>query len=262
MELAAYILNLPLLLLASARLTGMMLVAPAFGHAAVPMRLRLFAAITMALGVAASRPGVDALPATQAAWALAVAGEVLVGLAIGYIGKLVFVGVHMGAFHVGQQMGVSLAEVFNPSGADEGFDSLGRLFGLLAIVLFLTLGGHRVLIRAVLDSFDVLPPTALARPGLLLPAIVAMLAAGFEMALKVAGPVLAALLLATAALGLLQRMVPQLNILTIGLPIRVVLVLLVLAATLGVMLPIMGQYVGVMSEQLTLLLQRTGRVGT
>lgn len=254
MEFAPDILVLPVLL-AGARFAGMMIFSPVLSEAAVPARLRAMLALAMALAVS-GRVAMPAAIGSDAQLTLALGSELLIGLAIGYAARLVFVGVELGAFHISQQMGLSLGEVFNPL-SEESSDSMRQFFGLLALVVFLAIGGHRVLIRALVGSFDTLPLMTLLTPGAILATATALLTTSFLLALKVAAPVLAAMLLAGLALGAIQRTMPQLNILSIGFPLRVVLGAVLVAAILaaGAMPDLLswataalGQKLGVMVE--------------
>ncbi|MFP3937726.1 MAG: flagellar biosynthetic protein FliR [Phycisphaerae bacterium] len=220
--------------LVGARVLGMMLVAPVLGHTAVPLRLRVLMAVVIALAVSGglSQPAVSG-----AAILPAVAVEVLLGVTIGLAVRMVFVGIELAAHHVGQQMGVSLAAAFDPFSA--GGDAVRRLYVMLAVVLLLGFGGHRMIISALLRTFDAVPPGAFA-PGDAMAGFIATVAtAGFALALKVAAPVLLAMLLATAAMGILQRTVPQCHILSVGMPVRVMLGLVALAAAVAVVAPVM-----------------------
>ncbi|MCK4602241.1 MAG: flagellar biosynthetic protein FliR, partial [Phycisphaerae bacterium] len=110
----------------------------------------------------------------------------------------------------------------------------------LAIVIFLAIGGHRVLIAAVLKTFDTVPVMSLSAGGAILKMIVALLGTSFALALKVAAPAIVALLLATVAMGLLQKTMPQFNLFSTGLPIRALLGLLALAAALAYLPALLG----------------------
>jgi len=234
MDLTACTTYLPTLILATARIAGIFLVAPVFGSSAIPARLRGFMSLVIALAVVGRLAGPANLPEHWLELAILLGSEVAVGATIGYVAALVLAGVELGAVHVAQQMGVALAEVFNPQ-AQDGSGMMRRALGLLAVVIFLTIGGHRALIAALLRTFDTVPPGGFAGGQAVLNMVVAVLAASFTLALKVAAPVLVALLLATVALGLLQKTIPQCNILSIGLGVRAMLGLVVLATALAAM---------------------------
>ena len=106
---------------------------------------------------------------------------------------------------------------------------------MLALVIFLTIGGHRAMIGALLGSFETIPPAGFSPDLAVLNGVVAILAASFTLALKVAAPVLIAMLLATVAMGFLQKTVPQCNIFSTHLPARALVGMLILAAALAAM---------------------------
>ena len=146
-------------------------------------------------------------------------------------------------------MGIDLGGAFNPSNSDAS-SPVVRLFGMLLIVIFISIGGCEDMISAMMRSFQAAPPATLAAPTQLLNSVVMLLTVSFDVALRVAAPVLVAMLLATAAMGMLQRAVPQCNILSTGLPIRAMLGLVVLAAALAALTPVVTTAWKGVSEQL------------
>ncbi len=249
--------------LVAARCGGVFLVAPVFAHPAVPVRLRLAMAVVMSLAVAGPlTAGAAWVPSSAWEMSLALVLEAAIGAAIGYLAHLVFVGVELAAAHVGQQMGLGLGEVFHPLHAGSS-QAVTRLLQMTAVVIFLAIGGHRMLISALLGTFEALP-AGFGRVGhggawpscpAVLKAATMMLAASFVLAVKLAAPVLAAILMTTAAAGLIQRTLPQLNVLTVGLPVRAMLGLVVLAASLVVLAPLLAEAVEMLTRQWAVAIQ-------
>ncbi len=239
----------PALWLSAARILGMLLVAPVLGHSEVPVRLRVLIALVVALAIAGRLSGPVGLePATILPL---VAAELLLGVTIGLAARMVFVGVELAAAHVGQQMGVSLAAAFDPF--SDGADPVRRLYLMLAVVIFLGFGGHRLVISSLLQTFETVPPGDFAVGRQLAGFLATVLTAGFALALKVAAPVLIAMLLATVAMGILQRTVPQCHILSVGMPVRVMLGLVALAAAVAVLSPVMEQMVSFVVREIAAL---------
>jgi flagellar biosynthesis protein FliR len=218
------------LVLAAARIGGIFMIAPVFASPTVPKRLRLGMCLVLALPFASMSPP-SASPTSLPDLLLRLGGEVAMGALLGYAVAALLSGVRLGTFHIAQHMGLSLAEVFR-QGPLETSGVLQRFFHMLTITVFLLIGGHRGLIWALRKTFVVLPLSRPLGSEGLVEMLVGVLASSFVLALKVAAPVLAALLVATAALGLLQRTLPQMNTLSIGLPARALLGLLVLAGCL------------------------------
>ncbi|HOF17701.1 MAG TPA: flagellar biosynthetic protein FliR [Phycisphaerae bacterium] len=220
-----------------ARVGGIFLLTPVFASQAVPVKLRAAMSVAIALAVA-GRAASPAACATTAQFAAACGLEFALGATIGLVARLVFAGVELGAAHVGQQMGVALADVIDPSLEASGV--VRGLYLMLAAAVFLTIGGHRQVIAALLRTFDAIPVGGFAPGAALTGAATAVLGAAVLLALKLAAPVLVAMLLATVAMGLVQKTVPQCHLLSVGLPLRAMLGLLVIAVTVAATAPLLS----------------------
>jgi len=246
---ATYMTWAPTLLLAIARCGGIFLVAPVFASSVLPARLRLAMSVVMALAAVGRLAGPIAPPAGAVELAGLLVAELAIGAVIGYAARLLLVGLEMGAMYVSQQMGLALGGVFDAN-KDESGEPVSRLFHILGVVVFLAIGGHRALIASLLGTFELLPPASLASGGAMLNVAVGLLMASFVLALKVAAPVLIALIVATVAASLLQKTMPQFNILTVGLPLRATAGLVMLAAALATLAPLLEAATDAMIREL------------
>jgi flagellar biosynthetic protein FliR len=237
MEHVTDITTILALLLATARAAGVLLVAPPFGAAAVPVRLRVAMALVLGVAVLGRLLEPLAVPADGARLLAAVAMELAMGLVIGLGVRLIFTGMAIGAWHVAQQLGIGLGEAVNPADSQAG-GPVQRLFVVGAIAVFVLLDGHVDLAAALLGTFETLPPGRAIAPAGLLPMIVGLLGSSFLLALKVAAPVLLALIVTSLVLGTLQRSVPQLHVFNAGLPLRSILGLLVLGGAIAAIVPL------------------------
>jgi len=218
--------------LALARVAGLFLIAPVLASRAMPLRVRaaLVFFLTVAMLPLLAR---TAAPAAAMTGPLALLGSMLLetslGFAIGLVAQLVFGAVQMAGQLVGIQMGIGLANLIDPH-TQEHITSLAQWQNLIALLVYLAVDGHHVLIRAVAESFAVVP---LGR-GFPAPAgfeVLFALAGGvFVVALRIAAPVMVLLLLVNGAMGVLARMIPQLNVFIVGFPLNVAAGLFMLAA--------------------------------
>lgn len=240
------------LLLVTARLAGLFLLAPGLSHPAVPMKVRYFAAVVFALAVAPAM-GSAALPQTAGALLAAAVCEALLGLVIAMAAAAVFTGVELAAAHLGHQMGFSLGSIYEPQ--SETDETLAGFFHLLALVVFLGLGGHRAVIGALVGTFRSVPLAGFAADGRLVQSVTALLGAGFVLALRLAAPVLAAVLLATAAMGLLQKTLPAVNTFSVGLSVRGLVGLTAMGASLAAMTPLIERAILLLHKQAAALVQ-------
>lgn len=221
------------LVLAFARVGGLFIMGPILASRTAPVRVRAALVFFLTLAMLPRLGTEPPLHAAQAGVAvmLGMLGfETLIGFTIGLVAQLTFGAVQMAGQLAGIQMGIGLSNLIDPQ-SQEQITSLALWQNLLALLIFLSVDGHHLLIRAVADSFVVLPlggglPSA-AGFGMVLD-----LAGGlFVVALKIAAPVLVLLLLVNAAMGVLAKLIPQLNVFIVGFPLNVAAGLFVLGAS-------------------------------
>ena len=216
-----------------ARTGGLFLFGPMFASEQTPRRVKLALAVALAL-VVTPHVGLHPIspPETLVGYGVLIAAEVGIGAALGFGTLLVFVAAQMAGQAISQQMGVALGGIINPQ-FDEDTSAVGQLYFLLAWGVFLLAGGHRALVDILLQTFRAIPPGqgVLSRP--VIETLVALSGESFSAAVRLAAPVLVALVASEMAVGLLGRTVPQLNTLVVGFPVRIVLGLSVLLFSLG-----------------------------
>jgi flagellar biosynthetic protein FliR len=221
-QLLQTLLNLPLLALVLARISGLVAFAPFFSGAGIPIKARVLLVGTISIVVLPFASAGMVPPSDFGSLFALMIGELLIGLAIGLMLTTVFSGLELAGVLVGQQIGISMAQVFDPLFEEEA-SVLGQLYFWLAMVIFLLLKGHLILLGALIRSFHTLPPGKFIVDENVVGGIVEVLKLAFILALQVAAPVLVAIFLTTLALGFVGRTVPQLNILSVGFSLRVVL---------------------------------------
>ncbi|RMH29047.1 MAG: type III secretion protein [Planctomycetota bacterium] len=208
--------------LALARVSGIFFFTPALSGPVVPVRIKALVVVALTLAVyPAIGAGMPGAPVDLITLAPMIVGELLVGAAIGLLVAIPVLAAQMGGLIIGQQMGLGLGVVFNPALNSDG-DTVGQVLFFMALALFLALGGLDLAHGAVLESFNNVPLGALTAGAAPVDLLVGVLASGFDLALRVAAPVLVILMLETVSTGVLMKTVPQLNILTFGFPIKII----------------------------------------
>jgi flagellar biosynthetic protein FliR len=172
-------------------------------------------------------------------FAVSAAGEVLLGILAGVAVRLIFEGVQLAGELAGYQMGLAIAEVIDPASEDQ-VAILSQFMSLLATLVFLILNGHHVLIRTLVESYEIIPPVGFQLNGPVLERLTRLTAGMFITGLKAGAPVMVALLLGTVAFGLVARTVPQINIFIVSMPINIAVGLLFF----GLSLPHLAAYIG------------------
>ena len=164
-------------------------------------------------------------------FAVGAIGEILLGITIGMAVNLIFVGLQMAGQISGYQMGMALARVMDPS-AGQQVPLLAQFFQLFAFLIFLSINAHHWFLMALADSFQLVPPFGFKISGSLVEQLMHIAGNMFVIAIKVGAPVIAALLLTSIAFGLIARTVPQMNVLFVAMPLKIIIGLLFIGFSL------------------------------
>lgn len=242
-----------------ARLSSAITVAPFFGARGVPAQAKIGLALLLSLVVLPlQRTPVPPPPANLLLFATVVGSEVMVGLALGVGVMLVINALEMGAALIGVQIGFSLGSVIDPlTGAQSG--AIEQFYRLVATLAFFAVNGHHLVISALVLSFRVVEAGSADLTLIAGERAVPFFASLFVIALRVALPVVVALILADLALGMLGRAVPQLNVLVVGLPVKVGAGLFVAALSVPLMVPFLGASLTTSLPQILVLLRQSAR---
>jgi flagellar biosynthetic protein FliR len=226
------------------RISTFFMVIPIFGWPSIPARIKV--ALTLLLAAFFSMATPVALAAKQASVPeiiLLLVNEGIYGLALGIIAAILFGAVKFGGRIIEQEMGLTMAEILDPLTGEEA-QPLGNLLEMMFVIMFLSANGHHLFLATLSRSYEAWPAGTIPTIPVLTTGMVragsTMLMAG----LKLAAPMLAASMLLMVVLAVLARMVPEMNILFISLPLRIGLGLLMVAA----FLPLMSTFVGEFAE--------------
>jgi flagellar biosynthetic protein FliR len=223
------------------RIAALIGTAPIIGDASVPRRVRIGLAIFVTVVVA---PGIAAIPDVALLSGdgfLLVGRQILIGAAMGFSIRLAFAAIEYSGDLIGLQMGLGFAILVDPETNDQT-PMIGSFLRYIASLAFLAANGPLMMIAGVADSFQTMPVAAGAAGagGLFGDWEMLALQGGmvFGLALHMALPVIAALLVTNIALGVMTRAAPQLNLFSIGFPITIAVGLIVLLLSLPVVLSI------------------------
>jgi len=228
------------------RIGALLMAAPVFGSAQVPVRIR------MGLTVAITALLLPLLPAAPARDPLgldavvAVARELLIGIAMGLMLRLVFAALEIAGTTIANQIGLGFAAVNDPSHGNQ-IPVLSHFYLILGTLLFLVLDAHLVLLALVAQSFQLLPPGELGFEPAAMLALVRWGGQIFAGGLLIGLPAIAALMVVNLAFGVMSRAAPQLNAFAVGFPIGLLLGLAVLIFGLPAFQP---QFTGLVERAL------------
>ena len=159
----------------------------------------------------------------------------MIGVILGFAGRLLFEGIQMAGQLVGFQMGFSIVNIIDPV-TSEQVSIIAEFQYLLAGLLFLAVDGHHLLLQAVSESYTVVPVLGFHLTGALMQNLVDLTREMFVVAMKISAPIIVALVFANIGLGLVARTVPQINIFVVGFPLQIAIGLLGIGLTVPVFL--------------------------
>jgi flagellar biosynthesis protein FliR len=213
--------NLFAALLIFARVGAAMMLLPGFGEVYVMQRYRLLLALAIALLLTpVLGPTLPALPAGAARLVALIGGEVVVGLFLGTVARVLLSALDVAGTLVSLQLGLSAAQIFNPMLQQGSLTS--AFYGVLGVLLIFVTDLHHLLLNAVVDSYNVFIPGSLPPLGDLSEVMVRVAASAFQLGLEMAAPFIVLGTLFFVALGVVGRLVPQLQLLFVMQPLQIV----------------------------------------
>ncbi|MHC4324019.1 MAG: flagellar biosynthetic protein FliR [Planctomycetota bacterium] len=234
------------------RISAFFIVLPVFGWKSIPLRIKVAITVLLTIFFSTIIPvSVDPGQISSTEAVLLLANEATYGLALGLIVTFLFAAVKFSGRIIERQMGLAMAQILDPL-TGERTQPLGSLLEMIFILLFLSANGHHLFLLIISRSYESFPagsiPTIPVLAGGIINAGSTMLLHG----LKLAAPILAAFLLLMIVLAVLARMVPEMNVLFISLPLRVGLGLLMVAIFMPFISSFVGEFAKLMGKLLPL----------
>lgn len=221
------------------RILAMISSSPVLGNKQVPVRIKigLSALITIIIAPTIGEIPPVAVGSTQGL--LIMIQQIIIGVAMGFTMRLIFTAVEMAGELAGLQMGLGFASFYDPINSSYT-PVVARWLGMIAVLAFLAMNGHLYMLSALAGSFQTLPI------GSMMPArgfyeVASWGRIIFTYGMQIALPLLAALLTANIALGILTRAAPQLNLFAIGFPITLAIGFFVLALSMPHFVPLLDR---------------------
>jgi len=180
---------LPGFVLVLARLTGLFIFAPLLSSPIVPRQLKVLLAVGMAAAIFPMLYASQTLPTRIDLYELVplMAGELMIGLSIGVLASIPLMSAQLAGIIMGQQMGLGLASVYNPSIDFEG-DSLGQILFFVALASYLAAGGLEVVYSTMLTTFERVPIGGFGIANAPLDVLTSIVSSGFDVAVRMSMP--------------------------------------------------------------------------
>lgn len=217
------------------RVLALITTAPILSEKSIPKRVKVGLGFIITVVIAPSLPPVEvSIFSANALW-LALQ-QILIGIALGFTMQFAFAAVRTCGEIIGLQMGLSFATFVDP-GSNLNMPVLARIIDMLAMLLFLVFNGHLWLISLLVDTFHTLPIGGNPINSNAFLALTRAAGMIFLNGLMLALPIITLLLTVNLALGMLNRMTPQLSVFVIGFPITLTVGILLMAALMPLIAP-------------------------
>ncbi|MET0155856.1 MAG: flagellar biosynthetic protein FliR [Rickettsiales bacterium] len=220
------------------RMGAAFMAMPAIGESYFPVRVRLAFAVLCALCV---YPGVaPILPKEPPLFSdafLLLAHEIIAGVLIGYIVKIFHAVVHLSGSIISYQAGLTAAMLFDPSQASTG-TVVGNFLGIATLALLFSANVHHLFIRAAAESYAAIPPGGVSdKADALVPALLDVASGAFRVAVSFSMPFMAVGLIGYLTLGIMGRLMPQMQVFFVVVPLQIVVVLGMVGMALVTLMP-------------------------
>jgi flagellar biosynthetic protein FliR len=230
-QLAGFILVL-------ARVGPIFLLAPMFSSKSIPPRAKLVIALALSVGIAPIALGARHLPMDVVSMGSLVLKEMLIGAAFAFAIGALFAAVQAAGALLDTFVGFSFGALIDPLTGNQG-TILQQFYALVGVMIFLTIGGDEWVIRGLARSYELVPIDAMPSLAAMSGGVQEAFAGIFTVALQISAPVVLALVVTDAAFGVVSRVVPQMNVFSVGFPAKIAVGLLVI----GVTLPFAGGFI-------------------
>lgn len=220
------------------RVGAFFMTAPAFGDFSLSPRVRLAAALAVAVAIAPVEAA--KFPSVEDANALGVlapllAGEVLVGLLLGLAARVMMSALNVAGQIIALQSGLSLAQIFDPTQQIQGA-IVGGFLAVLGTTMIFATDLHHLLLSAISDSYALFAPGRLPEVGDMSELLVATISNAFSLGLRLAAPFVLFGLVFYAGAGVLNRLMPQAQVFFMLLPANIAVAILLLSLTTGLLM--------------------------
>ena len=232
------------------RISALFLVIPVFGWQSIPVRIKISITFLLTIFFSFIIPfPLENNQVTLLEAVLLLSNEAIYGFALGLIVSLIFSAVRLGGRIIEREIGFAMAEILDPL-TGERAQPLGSFLEMVFILLFLSANGHHLFLSIISRSYESFPAGSIPTIPVLTTGIIQAGSTMFFSGLKIAAPILAAFLVLMVVLAILARIVPEMNILFISLPLRVGLGFLMVAIFVPFIISFVSEFADFMNKLL------------
>lgn len=240
------------------RVSAMTLTVPVFDSRNIPAAFKVGLCFTITLvlyPILRLEPVAFGLSVVH--FAVGIACEILIGVICGFLIRLIFTGIQLAGELAAFQMGFSVANVIDPMSSSQ-VPVISQLIYMFAILIFLTTNAHHWVLRALVESFTLIPPFGFHSSGNLMARLSQAAGEMFVTAVRTGSPVIVSLLLVSLGLGLVGRTVPQMNVFMVATPVNILIGFLFLSLSLPMMMTFLSQLLNGLGKEILQIMKLMG----
>ncbi|MCZ6453408.1 MAG: flagellar biosynthetic protein FliR [Alphaproteobacteria bacterium] len=216
-----------------ARMGSAMMVLPGFGEVTIPARVRLALALTISFVVFPLVVDlIPPMPSNPTGLAVFIGGEILIGIVIGTIARILVSSLQVAGTIIAFNSGLGSAQMFDPTAGQQGAIT-GAFLATIGVTLLFVTNLHHLLLFALVDSYQLFAPGGVFPVGDFSDLAAQFVARSFRMGLQIAMPVVIVGILIYISMGLMARLMPQIQVFFIALPLQMLVSFTILALTIG-----------------------------
>lgn len=216
-----------------ARIGAMIMLLPGFGEPAVPARIRLSFALALAIAIGPALAN-NVPEAASTAWGMGfqIGAEVLIGVLLGAAARMLVSSLATAGQIVGLELGISFAQTADPTATGSG-QLVAVFLGVMGVALIFATGLHHMFLLGIAGSYEVIAIGAQPPVGDAAELAVEVTSASFRVGFQIAVPLLVAGILFRVGMGVLSRLIPQIQVFFVALPLQIMGGLVVFALGLS-----------------------------
>ena len=244
-----------ILILVFARISMVIAVIPIFGSTNVPIMVKAgLSAFLSVIVYSFSEPsGIPEVLSIADLLSLLLR-EGLIGLLFGFITGMLFYAIQFAGHFISFQMGFAMVQIIDPQ-SQERVPIIGQFYFIMAILLFLLINGHYLILNALVESFRIVPIGTGILSGELTALLIKLTGNVFVLALKISSPILVTLFLTDVMMGIIARTVPQMNIFFVSLPLKIGMGMILVVSTLSLFPLLIEKLVREVGQNLSIVLR-------
>ncbi|WP_413558703.1 flagellar biosynthetic protein FliR [Bdellovibrio sp. HCB209] len=231
------------------RMIAFVVASAFFGSESIPVSVKVLLSLVLSVMLfpIVRISNVDYLVISNEIISLAIR-ELVVGLSIGFLTRIFFFVVSMVGDLIAMSLGLSAGQMFNPLLGTTG-NAMESFYSTLGTLVFLAINGHHILIRAIFESYSLVPVSSLSLNIGPFGEIATFGSTALILTIKMCAPVLVTILLVNLAMGILGRAVPQINVLVTSIPVTIMIGMTVVFICLPLMIMEMNGLVEMTASQ-------------